>query len=114
MMDTYSMHAHQTVTGIITGKPVELGGSAGRREATGRGLMLVIREACARFGLRCSDTSVVIQGFGNVGSVTAQLLAAEGFKIVAVSNVDGGIHCPKGLDLGRLLDYHRRNHTLQG
>ena len=114
VMDTYSMHAHQTVTGVITGKPVELGGSAGRREATGRGLAIAIKEACAKFSLVPSDSMVAIQGFGNVGSVTAQLLHAEGFKVVAVSDIRGGIYNPDGLDIPRVVEYHRRNRTLDG
>jgi len=114
VMDTYSMHAHQTVTGVITGKPVELGGSAGRREATGRGLAIAIKEACAKFSLAPSDSMVAIQGFGNVGSVTAQLLHNEGFKVVAVSDIRGGIYNPDGLDIPRVVEYHRRNRTLDG
>jgi glutamate dehydrogenase (NAD(P)+) len=114
VMDTYSMHAHQTVTGVITGKPVELGGSAGRREATGRGLTIVIKEACAKFSLAPSDSMVAIQGFGNVGSVAAQLLHAEGFKVVAVSDIRGGIYNPDGLDIPRVIEYRRRNRTLDG
>ena len=114
VMDTYSMHAHQTVTGVITGKPVELGGSAGRKEATGRGLTIAIKEACAKFSLAPADSSVVIQGFGNVGSVSAQLLHAEGFKVVAVSDVRAGIYNPDGLDIPRVIEYHRRNRTLDG
>ncbi len=114
VMDTYSMHAHQTVTGVITGKPVELGGSAGRREATGRGLMLVIKEACARLNLAPADASVVIQGFGNVGSTAALLLHGQGFKIVAASDVRGGIYDRRGLDIQQAVDYYRRNKTLAG
>jgi len=114
VMDTYSMHARQTVTGVITGKPVELGGSAGRREATGRGLVFVICEACGKFKLAPADTQVVVQGFGNVGSTTASLLHEEGFKVVAVSDVRGGIHNLEGLDIPRVSDYYRRNRTLDG
>jgi len=114
VMDTYSMHARQTVTGVITGKPVELGGSAGRREATGRGLVFVIREACGKFNLAPADTRVVVQGFGNVGSTTASMLHEEGFKVVAVSDVRGGIHNLEGLDIPRVSDYYRRNRTLDG
>jgi len=114
VMDTYSMHAHQTVTGVITGKPVELGGSAGRLEATGRGITIVVKEACKRLGLDCAGAPVVIQGFGNVGSIAAQLLSSEGFRVVAVSDLRGGIYDPAGLDIGRVSAYNRRNRTLEG
>jgi len=114
VMDTYSMHARQTVTGVITGKPLELGGSAGRKEATGRGLMIVAVEACKKFNLAPQDTRVVIQGFGNVGSVTAQLLYEQGFKVVAVSDIRCGIYNPEGLDIPRVTEYQRRNRILDG
>ena len=114
VMDTYSMHARQTVTGVITGKPLELGGSAGRKEATGRGLMIVAVEACKKFNLAPQDTRVVIQGFGNVGSVTAQLLYEQGLKVVAVSDIRCGIYNPEGLDIPRVTEYQRRNRILDG
>ncbi len=114
VMDTYSMHARQTVTGVITGKPLELGGSAGRKEATGRGLMIVAVEACKKFNLAPQDTRVVVQGFGNVGSVTAQLLYEQGFKVVAVSDIRCGIYNPEGLDIPRVTEYQRRNRILDG
>src|SRR5918999_320307 len=81
MMDPYSMHAGHTATAVVTGKPVELGGSLGRREATGRGVMIVTREAAKHLGVRLKGASIAIQGFGNVGSVSAELLAAEGARI---------------------------------
>ena len=114
VMDTYSMHARQTVTGVITGKPLELGGSAGRKEATGRGLMIVAVEACKKFNLAPQETRVVIQGFGNVGSVAAQLLYEQGFKVVAVSDIRCGIYNPEGLDIPRVTEYQRRNRILDG
>src|SRR5688572_23792138 len=114
VMDTYSMHAHQTVTGVITGKPLELGGSHGRKEATGRGIKIVIQEACKKLGRVPQETRVAIQGFGNVGSVAAQLLFAEDYKIVAVSDVQGGIYNLEGLNIPRLVEYRRRNRTLDG
>src|ERR1041384_4971648 len=92
IMDTYSMRMGHTVTSVVTGKPVEMGGSLGRREATGRGCMFVIREALAHLGMNLKGTTVAVQGFGNVGSVTAQLLAREGCKIVAVSDRTGAIY----------------------
>jgi len=114
VMDTYSMHARQTVTGVITGKPLELGGSAGRKEATGRGLTIVAVEACKKFNLAPQETRVVIQGFGNVGSVAAQLLYEQGFKVVAVSDIRCGIYNPEGLDIPRVTEYQRRNRILDG
>src|SRR5512145_1874674 len=86
LMDTYSMHKGHTVTAVTTGKPVEMGGSLGRREATGRGCMIVTKEALAHLGMSVKGTTVAVQGFGNVGSITAQLLTREGCKIVAVSD----------------------------
>src|SRR5216110_2436990 len=103
IMDTYSMHARHTVTSVVTGKPLELGGSAGRREATGRGVLFVIREAAKKLGLSLKGAKVVVQGFGNVGSVAASLLAKEGALIVGVSDVKGGVQNPKGLDLPALF-----------
>jgi len=103
IMDTYSMHARHTVTSVVTGKPLALGGSAGRREATGRGVLFCVREAAKRIGLDLKKASVVVQGFGNVGSVAADLLAKDGAKIVAVSDVGGGIQNPNGLDIPALI-----------
>jgi len=114
VMDTYSMHARQTVTGVITGKPLELGGSAGRKEATGRGLTIVAVEACKKFSLVPQDTRVVIQGFGNVGSTAARLLYNQGFKLVAVSDIRSGIYNPEGLDIPRVTEYQRQNRILDG
>jgi len=99
VMDTYSMHKRHTVTAVVTGKPVEMGGSLGRREATGRGCMFVTREALRKLQLPVKDTRVVIQGFGNVGSIAADLMSREGMTIVAVSDKSGGIYNPRGLDL---------------
>src|SRR5882724_2414428 len=113
MMDTYSMHARHTVTAVVTGKPVELGGSAGRREATGRGLLFVATEAAKKFGMNISDTRVVVQGSGNVGGIAAQLMAREGYKIVAISDIHGAIHNPKGLDIPEVLKYLSKHKTLE-
>src|SRR5262249_58903401 len=99
IMDTFSMHARHTVTSVVTGKPLALGGSAGRREATGRGVLFVIREAAKKLGMNLQGARVVVQGFGNVGSVAADLLSKDGAKIVAVSDVKGGVMNPDGLDL---------------
>ena len=113
IMDTYSMHARHTVTSVVTGKPLELGGSAGRREATGRGVLFVIREAAKKLGLSLKGAKVVVQG-GNVGSVAASLLAKEGALIVGVSDVKGGVQNPKGLDLPALFKQVAEKKTVAG
>ncbi len=109
VMDTYSMHAGHTVTGIVTGKPLELGGSRGRHEATGRGVMIVTREALKHFGRDLTQATVAVQGFGNVGSISAALIAQEGAKIVAVSDWKGGVYNPGGLDIPELMEYVHDN-----
>src|SRR4029079_10106600 len=91
VMDTYSMHKRHTVTAVVTGKPIEMGGSLGRREATGRGCMFVTREALKRLRMPMKDAKVAVQGFGNVGSVSAQLMHNEGATIIAISDKHGGI-----------------------
>ena len=105
MMDTYSMHEGSSVPSIVTGKPVGLGGSLGRREATGRGVAYLINRAADALGLDLGKCTAVIQGFGNVGSVATYSLARYGAKILAVSDVHGGIHNPKGLDVAALEKY---------
>jgi glutamate dehydrogenase (NAD(P)+) len=114
IMDTYSMHKRHTVTAVVTGKPVEMGGSLGRREATGRGCMFVTREALAKIGLPMQQTRVAVQGFGNVGSLAADFLAKEGATIVAVSDKSGGLVNPKGLDVPDLLAWTREHRQLAG
>ena len=114
IMDTYSMHKRHTVTAVVTGKPVELGGSLGRREATGRGCMLVTRDALAKLGLAMKQARVAVQGFGNVGSIAADLLAKEGATIVAVSDKTGGLFNPKGLDVADLIAWSRERRQLAG
>jgi glutamate dehydrogenase (NAD(P)+) len=114
LMDTYSMHKGHTVTAVTTGKPVEMGGSLGRREATGRGCMIVTKEALAHLGMSVKGTTVAVQGFGNVGSVSAHLLAREGCKIVAISDRTGGWHNPAGIDIDDALAYVRHNKSLEG
>src|SRR3989442_3604586 len=114
IMDTYSMHKRHTVTAVVTGKPVEMGGSLGRREATGRGCMIVTREALARLGMSLKGARVSVQGFGNVGSVTADLLAKEGAVIVAVSDKSGGWHGATGLDVGNMLTWVGERRQLAG
>lgn len=105
IMDTYSMHARHTVTAVVTGKPIDLGGSSGRREATGRGILFVINEACKRVGLVPESTRVVVQGSGNVGGIGAQLLHEAGYKVVAISDVHGGIYNPNGIDIPAALKH---------
>jgi glutamate dehydrogenase (NAD(P)+) len=105
MMDTYSMTQGKSVPGVVTGKPLIVGGSAGRREATGRGIVYAIYQAARHLGYEIRGRKVVVQGFGNVGSVAARLLWREGCVIVAVSDIKGGIHNPSGLDI-RQLETH--------
>ena len=112
IMDTYSMHARHTVTSVVTGKPVELGGSLGRREATGRGVLFTVREAAKHRCITLKGSKVVVQGFGNVGSVAADLLYDDGCKIIAVSDVKGGIYNPKGIDIKKLLNYVEKSKTV--
>ncbi|HEY2923735.1 MAG TPA: Glu/Leu/Phe/Val dehydrogenase [Candidatus Eisenbacteria bacterium] len=114
IMDTYSMHARHTVTSVVTGKPLELGGSAGRREATGRGVLFVIREAAEKLGMSLDGAKVVVQGFGNVGSVAADLLAKDGALLVGVSDVKGGVQNPQGLDLPALMRHLGEKKTVAG
>jgi glutamate dehydrogenase (NAD(P)+) len=113
VMDTYSMHHRHTVTACVTGKPVEMGGSLGRREATGRGCMFVTREALLRMGRPVSGARVVVQGFGNVGSISAELMAEQGMKILAVSDKEGGIFNAKGLDLPDVLAHVGKKEPLK-
>jgi len=105
VMDTYSMHKRHTVTAVVTGKPIEMGGSLGRREATGRGCTVVTKEALKQLKMPIKGTRVAVQGFGNVGSIAAELMAREGMTIVAVSDKSGGTYNPKGLDLQDVLKH---------
>ncbi|MBP8253161.1 MAG: Glu/Leu/Phe/Val dehydrogenase [Herpetosiphon sp.] len=113
-MDTISMHRGYTVPAVITGKPVEVGGSLGRVEATGRGVSIVARDAAKHLGMKLDGASVVVQGFGNVGSVTADLMQKMGCKIVAVSDVTGGYYNKRGLDIPAMIAYTKKNRTLEG
>lgn len=114
IMDTYSMHVGHTTTAVVTGKPVEMGGSLGRREATGRGCMIVTKEALAHLGMPVKGTTVAVQGFGNVGSVAAQLLAAEGCKVVAIGDRSLSIYNPDGIDIDDAIEHMRKNRHLDG
>ncbi len=113
IMDTYSMHARHTVTAVVTGKPIDIGGSAGRREATGRGLLFVINEAIKRFKMTPAETRVVVQGSGNVGGIGAQLLHEAGYKVVAISDINGGIYNPAGIDIPAALAHLRTTRSFE-
>ena len=115
IMDTYSMHAGYSVPAVVTGKPLAIGGSEGRLEATARGVLVVTREAMAHKGMQPEECSVVVQGFGNVGSITARLLHDElECKIVAVSDISGGVYNASGIDVHRALRYSKEHGTLKG
>jgi glutamate dehydrogenase (NAD(P)+) len=115
VMDTYSMHVGHTATAVVTGKPLEIGGSAGRREATGRGVMIAAREAAKHIGFPIRGATVAVQGFGNVGSVSAELLSREmGATIVAVTDWKGGVYNAKGLDVPKLIEYVAQHKTVAG
>ncbi len=114
VMDTYSMRVGRTENAVVTGKPVEMGGSYGRREATGRGCMLVTREAMEHLGLPMQGATVAVQGFGNVGSVAARLLAREGCKIVAIGDRFGALYNAAGIDIDAAIAFVQEHRTLVG
>jgi glutamate dehydrogenase (NAD(P)+) len=114
VMDTYSMKMGVSTTAVVTGKPIIMGGSLGRREATGRGVMITAREAAKHLGLNMQGATVAVQGFGNVGSVSADLLCKIGAKIVAVTDWKGGVQNPKGLDITKLIAYTAEHKTVAG
>jgi glutamate dehydrogenase (NAD(P)+) len=114
IMDTYSMRVGHTVTAVVTGKPVEMGGSLGRREATGRGAMICTKEALAHLGMDIKGATVAVQGFGNVGSIGAQLMQKEGCKIIAISDRTGAFVNRKGIDVDDAIAYVREHKTLEG
>ena len=114
IMDTYSMHARHTVTAVVTGKPIDLGGSNGRREATGRGILFVVNEAIKRFKMTPAETRVVVQGSGNVGGIGAQLFYEAGYNVVAISDIHGGIYNPRGLNIPEALSYLRTSRSFEG
>ncbi len=114
IMDTYSMHMRQTVTSVVTGKPLNIGGSRGRREATGRGVMVMCDQSLRYLKLPSDGCRVILQGFGNVGSNSARLLANKGYKVIGIAEYDGGLYHPRGIDIGRLLEYRERNGTTFG
>jgi glutamate dehydrogenase (NAD(P)+) len=114
IMDTYSMHARHTVTAVVTGKPLSLGGSRGRPEATGRGCMIVTTRALERLGLHCEACRVVIQGFGNVGGMAARLMSAKGFKIICLIEYDGAVYNSQGLDIAALEKHRKETGSITG
>jgi glutamate dehydrogenase (NAD(P)+) len=114
IMDTYSMHRGYSVPAVVTGKPLAIGGSLGRREATGRGVVVTTLEALKRVNLPVHDARVVVQGFGKVGAPAAALIAARGARVIAVSDANGGVYHPRGLDIQDLLAYVQRAGTVQG
>src|SRR3954466_12290206 len=114
VMDTYSMRMGHTVTAVVTGKPVEMGGSLGRREATGRGCMIVVKEALKNLGLTMQGTTVAVQGFGNVGSVGADLLVKEGCKVVAIGDRHGAFHNKNGIDIDAAIKHVGKVRSLEG
>jgi glutamate dehydrogenase (NAD(P)+) len=114
IMDTYSMHMRQTVTAVVTGKPLNMGGSRGRREATGRGVMVVCDEALKRLNLSRESTRVIIQGFGNVGSNAARLMHEAGYKIIGIAEWDGGLYNKNGIDIDALWEHRFRDGSIHG
>ncbi|MEX1186667.1 MAG: Glu/Leu/Phe/Val dehydrogenase [Gemmatimonadaceae bacterium] len=113
LMDTYSMHVGHTVTAVVTGKPVVMGGSLGRREATGRGCMIVTKEALNHLGLSVRNATVAVQGFGNVGSVAADLLSQEGCRIVAIADRHVSLYNADGIDTQKAIEHYRKHGTLK-
>ena len=114
VMDTVSMEAGYSIPAVVTGKPLDIGGSEGRPSATGRGVTISALEICQRLGRDPATTTVAVQGFGNVGSVSAELMAERGFRICAVSDVSGGIHNPDGLDMPALMEHRRATGVVAG
>ncbi len=114
IMDTYSMHKRHAVTGVVTGKPIEMGGSLGRREATGRGCVIAIKQAAQHLGFELKGARAAIQGFGNVGSVAATLLSQEGVKVVAISDISGAYYRPEGIDVEDALRWVKDHRYLAG
>ena len=113
-MDTYSMHVRQHVPAVVTGKPLEIGGSRGRVEATGRGVSLVALAQMEEMGIAPSGASIVVQGFGNVGSIAAQMFVERGCKIVGISDVSGGYYNANGIDVNGAIAYAQEHHSLDG
>jgi glutamate dehydrogenase (NAD(P)+) len=113
-MDTISMHNGYSVPGVVTGKPVSIGGSAGRADATGQGVVYTIEQTARWLGFGLAGATVAVQGFGNVGEAAARLLSQAGARVVAITDVGGGVHDPSGLDIARLSAYLREHGTIAG
>jgi glutamate dehydrogenase (NAD(P)+) len=113
IMDTYSMHAQKTVTDVVTGKPLMIGGSLGRYDATGRGVMISTLEALKKLKIQAKDCRVVVQGFGNVGSVSAELLKQQGCRVIGISDITGGYYNKTGIDVEAAIDYAREHRSLE-
>ena len=114
IMDTYSMHMRQTVTSVVTGKPVNIGGSRGRREATGRGVSIMCDQAIKHLGIPLEGCRVIVQGFGNVGSFSAKLLWDKGYTIIGVGEYDGALYNPNGIAIDKLMEYKAKQGTIHG
>ncbi len=114
IMDTYSMHMRQTVTSVVTGKPLNMGGSRGRREATGRGVSICCDQALKHLGMSVEGCRVIVQGFGNVGSNSAKLLRDKGYTIIGIAEWDGGLYNPNGINIDALLEYRAKHGTING
>jgi glutamate dehydrogenase (NAD(P)+) len=114
IMDTYSMHMRQTVTAVVTGKPVNIGGSRGRKEATGRGVSVVCDEALKYLGMTIEGCRVIVQGFGNVGSNAAHILYKKGYTIVGIAEYDGGLYNEEGIDIPSLIEHRAKAGTING
>jgi glutamate dehydrogenase (NAD(P)+) len=114
IMDTYSMHMGQTVTSVVTGKPVNIGGSRGRREATGRGVSIVTDQALKHLNMQPQTTSVIVQGFGHVGSYTAKLLWEKGYRIIGIGEYDGALFNADGIDVSELMEWKARHGSIHG
>jgi glutamate dehydrogenase/leucine dehydrogenase len=114
IMDTYSMHAQKTVTDVVTGKPLIIGGSLGRFEATGRGVMITTMEALKKLKINPKDATAVVQGFGNVGSVSADLLRKQGCRVIGISDISGGYYNKMGIDIEAAINYVRNHRSLEG
>src|SRR5271155_3529556 len=114
IMDTYSMHMRQTVNAVVTGKPINLGGSRGRKEATGRGVSVVCDEAMKHLGMSIDGCRVIVQGFGNVGSNSAKLLAQKGYTVTGIAEHDGALYNPNGIDIHALIEHRKKAGTITG
>ena len=114
MMDTYSQQRGYAVPGVVTGKPICIGGSLGREEATGRGVVYITLETLRHLGIKAEGSTAVVQGFGNVGSIAARFLISNGIKVVGVSDSTCGVYNSNGLDISALISYKKSKHTLEG